>query len=88
MAKAVDRRILLEQHHPGAGLDRPPPLVGLDHVGEAFEQGRLARPVAPDQRQPVALADEQVEPAEQPAAALDEAEIFISKDGRGHGGAM
>ena len=80
------RRILLEQHHLDPRLDRPPPLVGLDHVGEAFEQGRLPRPVAPDQRQPVALADEQVEPAEQPARALDQAEIFISEDGRGHGG--
>ena len=39
-----DRRILLEQHHLGPRLDRPPALVGLDQVGEAFEQGRLARP--------------------------------------------
>ena len=53
--------------------------------GEAFEQGRLAGPVAPDQSQPVARADEQVEPAEQPAGALDETEIFISEDGGGHG---
>ena len=86
VAKPRHLRVLLEQHHLGPRLDRPPPLVGLDQVGEAFEQGRLARAVAPDQRQPVALADEQVEPAEQPAGALDEAEIFISEDGRGHGG--
>ena len=50
-----DRRILLEQHDLDARLDRPPPLVGLDQPGEAFEQSRLARAVAADQRQPVAL---------------------------------
>ena len=83
-----DRRILLEQHDLDPRLDRPPPLVGLDQVGEAFEQGRLARAVAPDQRQPVARADEQVEAAEQPAGSLDQAEIFIGEDGRGHGGAI
>ena len=85
--RTVDRRVLLEQDHLDARLDRPPALVGLDQSGEAFEQGRLARAVAADQGQPVARADEQVESAEQPAGALDEAEIFISEDGGGHGGA-
>ena len=80
-------RILLEQHHLDPRLNRPPPFVRLDQIGDAFEQGRLPRPVPPDQRQPVALADEQVEPTEQPAGALDKAEILIGKDGRGHGGA-
>ena len=45
--------ILLQQHDLGARNDRPPPFVGVDHPGEAFEQGRLARAVAADQRQPV-----------------------------------
>ena len=81
-----DRRILLEKHDLDARLDRPPPFVRLDQPGQAFEQGRLARPVAPDQGQPVALPDEQVDPPEQPAAALDESEIFISEDGCCHAG--
>ena len=34
--------------------DRARALVGVDQAGEAFQQGRLARAVAADQRQPVA----------------------------------
>ena len=77
-------RILLEKHDLHTRLNGPPPLIGLDHPGDTFEQGGLARAIAPDQREPVAPADEQVEAAEQPAGALDEAEIFISENGCGH----
>ena len=49
------------------GLDRALALVGLDLVREAFAAGGLARAVAADQRQPVARADVEVEPSEQPA---------------------
>ena len=81
----VHSRILLEQHDLRAGHDRPLALVGVDQPGEALEQRRLAGAVAADQRQPVALADVQVEVAEQPAFALDEAEAFVGQDRRGHG---
>ena len=57
--------------------DRPLALVGVDQPGEALEQGRLARAVAADQRQPVALPDVEVEIAEQPAFALDEPKVFV-----------
>ena len=67
-----------------AGNDRALALVGVDQPGEAFEQGRLASAVAPDQRQPVARSDIKVEPAKKPAFALDEAEAFIGKDWRSH----
>ena len=77
-------RILLEQHDLGAGDDRPPPLVGFDQVGDAFEQCRLAGAVAADQRQPVARADMDVEAAEQPAFALVQAEVFVREDWSGH----
>ena len=79
-----DRRVLLQQHHLRPRHDRPPPLVGLNQVGEAFQQRRLAGAVAADQRQPVARADEQIEPAEQPAFALDQAEILVSQNGGCH----
>ena len=80
----VHPRVLLEQHDVRAGNDRPLALVGVDHFGEAFEQRRLARAVAADQRQPVAFADVQVEAAEQPAFALDEPKAFVREDRRRH----
>src|SRR5207302_11430943 len=78
-------RVLLEKHDARTRNNRAPALVGLDQAGEALEKGRLARAVAADQRQPVARADEQVDAAKLPAGALDEAEIFKSEDGCGHG---
>ena len=68
---------LFEHHDMGAGDDDALALVGVDLGREQFEQGRLARAVASDQRQPVAFADIDVEILEQPAAALNEAEAFI-----------
>ncbi len=77
------RRILLEQDHLRPRLNRPPPLIGLDQIGEALEQSRLPDPIlrpinANRSRSPI----KRVEIAEQPAGALDQAEIFIGK-GRG-----
>ncbi len=69
--------ILLEQHDSRARNDRPRPDIGVDRAREAFEQRCLARPVAADQRQPVARPDIDIDPAEQPALALVEAEILI-----------
>ena len=57
--------------------DRPFALIGIDLAGQASEQRGLADAVAADQRQPVALADVEVEAAEQPAFALDETQIFV-----------
>jgi hypothetical protein len=69
--EAVHVRILLEKDDVGARNDRSLAAVGVDQAGEALEQGRLACPVAADKRQPVALADVEVEVLEQPALALD-----------------
>ncbi len=73
-------RILLEQHDALARNDGPAPLIGLDQVGDALEQSRLARAVAADEGQPVAVADMQVEAAKQPAFALDQSEVFVGED--------
>ena len=68
---------LFEHDDMGAGDDDALALVGVDLAREQLEQGRLARAVATDQRQPVALADVDVEIPEQPAAALHKAEAFV-----------
>ncbi len=73
-------RLLLQQHHARARHDGAPALVRFDPPGDQLEQRRLAGPVAPDQRQPVARLDMDVEAAEQPPRSLDEAEIFICED--------
>ena len=78
-------RVLLEQHDAAPRDDRSPALVRVDQAGEALQQGRLARAVAADQRQPVARADVDVEMAEQPAFALNEPEVFVRECRRRHG---
>ena len=69
-----------------ARLDCSPPLIRFDLFGEQAEQCCLAGSIAADQRQPVARADMQVQPAKQPAGALIKAEIFERQDGCSHGG--
>ncbi|MCY1172293.1 hypothetical protein D9M73_124260 [compost metagenome] len=86
--KARHRRFLLELDHARARHDRAPPLVGIDLAAEQLEQGRLARAVAPDQRQPVARPDMNIEPTEQPARALNDAEIFICENWCSHEGGV
>ena len=78
--KARHRRFLLEQDHARAGHDRAAALIGIDDVAEQFHQRRLTRAIAPDQREPVARANMDVEPTKEPAGALDNAEIFICED--------
>ena len=75
--EAAEIGFLFEQHDMRAGDDRALALVGVDAAGEQLQQRRLARAVAADQREPVALADIDVEILEQPAAALHQAEAFI-----------
>ena len=77
--------VLLQHYDPRARLHRACALVRLDQPGDEFQQGRLARAVTPDQRQPVALADMNIDPLEQPVGALREAEIFIGKNRCCHG---
>ena len=80
--------ILLELDNLGARLDLAQPAVGLDLVVDQAEQRGLARAVAADQCEPVARADMQVDTAaligsaEQPAAALLQAEAFPGEDRR------
>ena len=76
---------LLQQDDAGPRHDRPPPLVRIDDARDQFQERRLARAVAPDERKPVALADLQVEVAKEPSRSLDEAEVFVSEDWCGHG---
>jgi len=85
---AADRRVLLQQNHIRPRNDRPPALVRVDHRGEALQERRLARAVAADQRQAIAFADVKIEAAEQPAFALNEAQIFIGEQRRSHGRAL
>src|SRR5689334_20703856 len=73
-------RILLEQDDIRARNDCPLALVRLDEIGEAFEQGCLPRAIAPDQRQPIALTDIEIEAAEKPTFALDESKAFVRED--------
>ena len=82
--KAAKGGLLLEKDDLRSRHNRAPTLVGFDLVREQFEERGLPRAVAPDQRKPVALADENVEILEQPTRSLDEAEAFIGEDGRGH----
>ena len=86
--KARHIRILLKEDDVRARHDGALALVGIDHVRKTLEQSRLPRAVAADQRQAVALADIEIEAAEQPAFALDEPKAFISEDRRRHAGAL
>ena len=70
-----------------ARLDRAGAFIRFDLTADELEQRRLARAVAADERQPVALADMNVDVAEQPVRTLAEAEIFEGEDGSRHGGA-
>ncbi len=50
-------------------------LIGLNELSKALQQRRLAGAVSADQRQPVSLADVEVEAAKQPAFALDQSKL-------------
>ena len=68
-----------------ARLDRAGAFVRFDLTADELEQRRLARAVAADQCQPVARGHMEVDivlirPAEQPAAALLESEVFPGKN--------
>ena len=77
-----DIGVLFEHHDIGARDDDTLALVGLNRTRNQLHQRRLARAVAPDQRQPVARADEQVDVLKQPPAALLQREAFEGEDGR------
>jgi hypothetical protein len=85
MARKI--RLLLQHDDARAGLDLAQAPIGFDPVVDQPEQSGLARAVAADQRKPVARADMKVDrvlvgPAEQPAAALLQAETFPAEDRR------
>ena len=81
-------RILLEQDDLRARNNLARAFVRFDHSGQAFEQGRLAGAIAADQGKPIPRPDENVEIPEQPAFALDQAEVFVGKDRRCHRGVL
>ena len=74
---AAHGRILLQKDDAGAGNDLAFALIGFNEIGEAFQKRGLARSIPADQRQPVARPDMDVEVPEQPAFALDQAEVFV-----------
>ena len=74
-----DGRFLFQHHDLGARANRAAALIGLHDPTDQLHQRRLARAVAPDQRQPVAFADKQVEFAKEPSSALLKSQIFISQ---------
>ena len=78
-------RILLEQHDAQGWLGLANAGVGLDLPVDHAKQRGLAHPVAPDQRDPVARSDMQVQrivigPAEQPFAALLQGDAFEAEN--------
>ena len=83
--EAGDVGVLFEHHDARAGDDRAAALVRIDRAGEEFEEGALARAVAADEGEAVARADVDVEVAEEPAGALNEAELLVGKNGCCHG---
>jgi len=78
-------RLLGQIAHGGAWLHEPLPGVGLDEAGGDLEQRRLARPVAPDHAQPLALRDGKLGPLQQRRAAKGQVDVAQHEDGRGHG---
>ncbi len=68
--KRTDVGILFQHHDIGARHNNTVALVCLDRSGHQLHQRRFASPIAANQRQPVARADEQVDILEQPAATL------------------
>ena len=87
-SEAVHRGVLLEQYDVRPRNDRPLPLVGIDHSGNALEQRRLARAVAADEGEAVALANVQVEITEEPTLALDQPKVFVGEGWRRHFAAL
>jgi hypothetical protein len=86
--KALHVGVLLEQNDMRARHDRTLSLVRIDQSGEALEQCCLAGSVTADQRQSVALANVQIEAAEQPALALDQPKVFVGENWRRHCGRL
>ena len=78
--------ILFEQDDAGAGHDGAAALVTVDRAGDELQQRRLAGAVAADQRQPITRPDIEIEVAEQPAGALNEAKVFVRENRGSHGG--
>ena len=75
-------RVLFEHHDIGAGNDRALAAIRFDTSCNQLHQRGLARAIAPDQRQPIARSNEQVDVAEQPSCALLQGKAFIGEDGR------
>src|SRR4051794_15918018 len=73
---AGEEGVLLQRDDPGAWLNRAGAPVRLDFAGDQLEQRGLAGAVAADEREPVALADREIQVLEQPAGALDQAQAF------------
>ena len=79
--------VLFQHDDIGVGPRLAQPPVAFDLARDQFEQRGFARAIAPDQRDPVTRADMQVhagagQAAEQPAAALLQAEAFPRENWR------
>ena len=73
---------LLREIAEGRALaDDPLAAVGLDQPGHDFQQRRFARAVAPDQRQPLAFADAELDVGEQRLPADAERDVLSVRRG-------
>ena len=62
---------------------QPPAFVDLLAAGKHAQQGRLAAAIGPDEPDPVALPDGEIEAGEHTARAIGEAQIFDAEKGHG-----
>src|ERR1044072_4552097 len=80
--EAVHLRVLFEQDDMRTRHDCTLPLVRIDQIRQTLEESGLAGAVTADQSQAITLPDVQVQAAEQPAFALNEAKVFVTEDRR------
>src|SRR4051794_29500246 len=82
--KARQVRLLREIADGGAGLREARAAIRLDDSGCYLEQGRFARPVAPDKADTFALANGKLRAFQQRRAAEGKVSVLQREEGRGH----
>ena len=82
--KARQVRLLRQIADGRAGLREARAAIGLDGSGRDLQQRRLARAVAADQADALALADGKLGALEQRRAAKGEVDVLQGEEGRGH----
>src|SRR6202040_2694222 len=80
--KAGEIGLLRQIADGGSGLDEARAGIGFDKPGSDFQQRRLARAVAPDKAQTLALGEGKLRALEQRRAAEAEANVLKKKERR------